>query len=153
VHSETRLRTELLESNLLHFSVLKQHGLRGGLLLVGLLLLDLILGLLLEGTLGNSLDNTDGDGLSHITDGKATERSILSVALNAHRLGGDEADHGGITGLDALGGIFGDLTSTLVHLAQEGVELAGNVGSVAIQHGGVASLDFVGVVQQQPYHA
>ena len=83
-------------------------------------------------TLVHLLDHTDGHGLTHITDGEATQRRVLGVRLNAHRLGGDELHNGGITGLDTLGGILLLLTSTLVDLLEQSVELARNVSGVAI---------------------
>jgi len=52
--------------------------------------------------LGNSLDDTDGNGLTHVTDGEATEWWVLGESLNAHWLGWDELNHGGITRLDSL---------------------------------------------------
>merc|ERR1719498_1989672 len=60
---------------------------------------------------------------------------------------GDESDHGGVTGLDELGGLFHDLSGTLVDLGLDLGELAGNVGGVAIKNGGVSVGDLTGVVE------
>jgi len=61
--------------------------------------------------LGSSgFDDTDGDGLSHVTDSEATERRELGESLDAHGLRGDEFDDGGITRLDGLGVGLGSLT-------------------------------------------
>ena len=40
---------------------------------------------------------TDGDGLTHITDGETAERRILGKSLNAHGLRRNQLDDGGIT--------------------------------------------------------
>lgn len=96
-------------------------------------------------TLLNLLDDTDGDGDTHVTDGEAAEGRVLSEGLNAHLLGGDHLDHGGVTGLDELGGILKDLTGTTVHLVLDLGELAGNVGGVAIEDWCVTSADLTGV--------
>jgi len=83
----------------------------------------------------NTLDDTDSDGLPHVTDGEATKRRVFGVGLNAHRLGWDELDHGGITGLDGLGACLSDRTRSTIDLGLELGELACNVGGVAIQDG------------------
>lgn len=36
----------------------------------------------------NRLDDTDSDGLTHVTDGETSERRVLGERLNAHGLGG-----------------------------------------------------------------
>lgn len=79
------------------------------------------------------LDDTDGDGLPHVTDGEATKRRIVGVGLNAHGLAWDELDHAGITRLDELGVLLDLLTRSAINLGLDLRELAGNVGSVAIQ--------------------
>lgn len=93
------------------------------------------------------LDDTDSDGLTHVTDGETTEGRVLSESLNAHGLGGNHLDDGSITRLDELGALLNGLTSTAVDLLQELRELAGDVGSVAIEDGGVTSTDLAGVVE------
>ena len=52
------------------------------------------------------LDDTDGNGLFHISDGESSEGRIFSEALNAHGLAGLEEDQGGVTSLDELGLFF-----------------------------------------------
>jgi hypothetical protein len=54
----------------------------------------------------NGLDDTYGDGLTHVTDGETTEGRVISEGLDAHWLGGDHLDDSGITRLDEFGGIF-----------------------------------------------
>lgn len=95
----------------------------------------------------NGLDNTDSDGLSHITYGKATERWVLVVGLDTHWLGRHELDDSGITRLDELGARLHYLTRSAIDLLNKLGELAGNVGGVAIEDGGVASADLTGVVE------
>jgi len=85
--------------------------------------------------------------LLHVSNGESSEGGILGEDLTTHGLGGDEGDHGGILGLDELGFLFEDLSGTSVDLGVDFGELAGDVGSVAIQHGGVSGLDLTGVVQ------
>jgi len=98
-------------------------------------------------SLDDGLDDTDGDGLTHITDGETTEGRILSEGLNAHRLGGNHLDDSGITRLDELGPALNRLTRTAINLLEELGELAGDVGSVAIQDRSVTSTDLAGVIK------
>jgi hypothetical protein len=120
----------------------RQHSLLGNGLLSGLSGLSTTSLSLVDG-----LDDTDGDSLTHVTDGKATKRRVLLEALNAEGLGGDEGNHDGITLLDALRGLFEDLTVALIDLLKELSELAGNVSSVAIEDGSITSVDLSGVVE------
>lgn len=64
----------------------------------------------------------------------------------AEGLGGDEGDESGISVLDELGVLFLRLTSSSVNLVVNGLELASNMSSVAIEDGGVSVLDLTGVV-------
>lgn len=98
-------------------------------------------------SLDDFLDDTDGNGLLHVTDGESSEGWVLLESLNAHVLLRDQADHRGITRLDALGLLFNDLTSSSVDLGLEMVESAGDVRGVAIENGGVSLLDLTGVVK------
>ena len=90
------------------------------------------------GTLGglseDLLDDTDGNGLFHVTDGEAAERGVLGEFFDDHGLLGHELNHGGITGLDARRVLLSDFTSTFVNLGLDGIELASDVGGVAIEH-------------------
>merc|ERR1712113_192478 len=92
-------------------------------------------------------DHTDGDGLPHVTDGKTTERSILGVLLNAHRLGRLQDNHGGIARLDEIGILTNGFSGTAVNLLGDLGELAGNVRGVAIQNGSVSGADLSRVVE------
>jgi len=120
-----------------------------------LLLASRLLGLLGSLSLGarttdlllDLLDDTDGNGLSHVTDGEATKWSVLGELLNAHWLAWDKLDDASLLRLDALWGLLEWLTSTTIDLLEKLGELASNVGGVAIQHWGVASADLTRVVQ------
>lgn len=95
----------------------------------------------------NRLDDTDSNGLTHVTDGETAQRGVVGESLHTHRLGGNHLDDGGVTRLDELGGLFNGLTSSSVNLLADLGELAGNVGSVAIEDGSVTSTDLTGVVE------
>jgi len=97
--------------------------------------------------LGDGLDDTDSDGLTHVTDGETAERGVLLEGLDTHGLGGNHLDDGGVTGLDVLGVVFERLAGTTVDLLEEGVELASNVGSVAVEDWCVTSADLTRVVE------
>jgi hypothetical protein len=58
----------------------------------------------------DGLDDTDSDGLTHVTDGETTKRRIVSVGLNAHGLGRNHLDDGRISRLDELRVVFELLT-------------------------------------------
>ena len=95
----------------------------------------------------NGLDDTDSDSLPHVTDGETTKRRVLVVSLNAHRLRGDELDNAGIARLDELRRRFQRFTCPAINLLDELRELAGNVGGVAIEDGGVTCTNLTGVVE------
>jgi hypothetical protein len=99
------------------------------------------------GRLLDGLDDTDGDGLTHVTDGETAQRRVVGESLNAHGLGGNHLDDGGVTRLDELGGSLDRLAGTAVDLLDHLGELAGNVGSVAIEDRGVTSTNLAGVVE------
>jgi len=111
----------------------------------------------LFGSLGNlstlairlldGFDNTDGNGLPHVTHGKASEWCVLVVAFNAHWLGRNKLDNGGITGLDEFRVGFHRLTCSAINLLDKLGELAGNVSGVAIEYGCVAGTDLTRVVE------
>lgn len=111
----------------------------------------------LDGGLGNltgtgsslldGLDDTDGDGLTHVTDGETTKWWVGGEGLDTHWLGWNHLDDGSITRLDELRASFDSLTSTSVNLLEELSELAGNVGSVAIQDWSVTGTDLTRVVK------
>ena len=95
---------------------------------------------------GGALDDSDGDSLFHVSDGESSEGRVLSEGLNAHGLGGLEDDEGRVSVLDELGLFFSGLSSSSVDLGSDLLELAGDVGSVAIEDGGITVFDLSGVV-------
>jgi hypothetical protein len=95
----------------------------------------------------NGLDDTDSDGLTHVTDGETAQRRVVGESLNAHGLGGNHLDDGGVTRLDELGGSLNSLAGTAVDLLEELGELAGNVGGVAVKDGSVTGTDLTRVVE------
>jgi len=100
------------------------------------------LGLLdLGGLLLDGLDDTDSDSLSHVTDGEATQWSVVSELLDAHGLGWNQFDDGSLLRLDELGEVLNLLTGTTVDLLQQLLELAGNVSGVAVEDWCVAVAD------------
>ena len=76
-----------------------------------------------------------------------TQWGILGEALDTHGFSRHHDDDGGISRLESLGVVLKLLPGTTVDLLLELAELAGDVSSVAIQHGGVTLGDLSGVVQ------
>merc|ERR1712047_142616 len=75
--------------------------------------------------------------------------SLLLVSLLGGLCGlaGEQLHDGSVSGLDELGRILGGLAGTPVNLLKDLGELASNVGSVAVEHWGVAVGHLAGVVQ------
>ena len=57
----------------------------------------------LNGLGGGGLDDTDSDGLPHVTDSEPSKWRIVSEGLHTHGLAGGQEDDGGVTRLDELG--------------------------------------------------
>jgi len=93
------------------------------------------------------LDDTDGNGLSHISNGESSQWSVLTEGFDAHWFGWFQFDDGGITGFDFAWVVFDFLTGSSIDLFFHFVESASDVGGVAIQDWGVTFLDFTWVVQ------
>merc|ERR1719150_243133 len=99
-----------------------------------LLLLGLLCGLGLgafDSLGGGGLDNTNSDGLPHVTDSEPSKWRIVSEGLDTHGLAGGQEDDGSISRLDELGVVLNRLTSTTVDLLLDLSKLASNVGGVA----------------------
>ena len=96
--------------------------------------------------LGGAFNDSDGDGLFHVSDGESSQGRILSEGLNTHGLGGFKDDQSRVTVLDELGLFFSGLTGSSVNLGLDFSEFAGNVSSVAIEDGGVSVFNLSGVV-------
>jgi len=97
--------------------------------------------------LNDGLDDTDGNGLSHIADSEASKWWVVGESLNAHWLGRNHLNNSSITGLDELRGVFDRLSGSAIDLGEELRELAGNMGSVAIKNWSVSSTDLARVVE------
>jgi len=93
------------------------------------------------------LDDTDSNGLLHVSNGESTEGRILGEDFDAHGLVGGKGDHTTVAGLDELGVFFKDLTGSSVDLGLDFSELASNMGGVTIQDGAVTVLDLTGMVE------
>jgi len=104
---------------------------------------------LTTGTVGllDRFDNTNSDGLSHVTDSESTKWWVCRESFDAHWLGWGHLDDGSITRFDLLWEVFHLFTGSSVNLFEQFGEFAGNVGGVAIQDWGVTVSDFSGVVQ------
>lgn len=98
-------------------------------------------------SLDNGLDDTDSNGLSHVTDGEASKRRVVSEGLNTHWLGRNHLDDSSVTRLDELGSILNGLAGTTINLLQELSELAGDVGGVTVEDWCIACTDLAGVVE------
>ena len=97
--------------------------------------------------LDDGLDDTDSNGLSHVTDGETTKRRVVSESLDTHGLGRHHLDDSSITRLDELGVVLDGLSSSAIDLLEDLGELAGDVSSVAIQNWSVASANLTRVVE------
>jgi len=98
-------------------------------------------------SLDNRLDDTDSNGLSHVTDGETTKRWVVSESLNTHWLGWNHLDDSGITRLDELGAGFNRLAGTTINLLKKLRELASDVSSVAVQDWSVTGTNLTWVVE------
>ena len=85
--------------------------------------------------------------MTHVTDSEATKRREVREGLDAEGLGGNQSDHSSVTRLDELGVLFGGFAGTTIAFLLDLGELAGNVGRVAIENGGVTVRDLARVVQ------
>ena len=85
--------------------------------------------------------------MTHVTNGEATQWGEVRERLNAQGLAWNQGDHGSITRLDEFGVLLGGFAGTTIAFLLDFGEFAGNVGGVAIQHGGVTVTDLAGVVQ------
>jgi len=100
-----------------------------------------------DGLLFNTFDDTDGNGLFHVSDGESSKRWVLIEGFNAHWFLGNHSNHGGITGFDGLWFGFNNFTSSSVDFAFNFIEFASNMGSVAIKDWSISLLDLTWVVQ------
>ena len=95
----------------------------------------------------DALDDTDGDGLAHVTHGESAEWWVLGEGLDAHRLLRHHADHGCVAVLDALWLLLELLARAAVDLGLDLLELARDVRGMAVEDWAVAVGDLAGVVE------
>lgn len=93
------------------------------------------------------LDNTHGDGLTHVADREAAQGWELLEGLDAHRLGRLQHHDRGVAALYALWILLGSFAGTAVALLLDLGELAGDMSGVAVEHRRVAVADLSRVVQ------
>ena len=92
----------------------------------------------------HALDDSDGDGLLHVAHGEAAKRRVLLEGLDVDGLLREHLDDGGVTRLEGPRVLLQDDPSSPVNLLKELGELAGDVGGVAVDDGGVSSVDLAG---------
>ena len=92
------------------------------------------------------LDDSNSDGLLHVSDSESTEWWEFGEGLDDHWLGWGHFDDGGISGLDEFWEFFSDLTSSLVHLVFNFGEFTSDMGGVAIEDWSVTVLDLTWMV-------
>jgi len=85
--------------------------------------------------------------LSHISDGESSKRSVLGKWFDAHWLGWQHLDDGGVTRFDLCWVVFDLLSGSSIDFLDHLVESASDMGGMAIQDWSVTFLDFTGVVQ------
>ena len=83
--------------------------------------------------LGGGLDDTDSDGLLHVSDSESTEWWEGSEGLDGHWLGWGHSDDTSITGFDGFWEFLSDGTGSLVHFVLDFSELASDMASMAIE--------------------
>jgi len=79
------------------------------------------------------LDDTDSDGLLHVSDSESTKWWELVESLDDHHLGWGHLDDSGISRLDEFWEFLGNLTGSFVHFVFDFGELASNMASMAIE--------------------
>ena len=66
--------------------------------------------------LGGLLDDTDGDGLFHVSDGESSKWSVGSESLDNHWLCWGDLNHSGFTRFDELWSFFKNFEGSLIDL-------------------------------------
>ena len=95
----------------------------------------------------SGLDDSDGNGLLHVTDSKTSQWWVIGKGFHAHGFGWNHVDHSSISRFDKFGVVFQFFARTTVTFLFDFLELAGNVSGVAIQHRRISVLDLSRVVQ------
>jgi len=92
------------------------------------------------------LDDTDSDGLFHVSDSESTEWWESGESFDNHWLGWGHSDDTGITRFDGFWEFLSDSTGSLVHLVLDFSELASNMASMAIEDWSVTVHDLTWMV-------
>lgn len=98
-------------------------------------------------SLDHRFDHTNGNRLSHVTNGKSSKRWIVGKGFHTHGLGRNHLDNGSIARLDELRSVFNRLARTTINLFENFGKLAGNVSGMAIEHRSIASSNLTGMVE------
>ena len=97
--------------------------------------------------LGGLLDDTDGDGLFHVSDGESSKWSVGGESLDNHWLCWGDLNHSGFTRFDELWSFFKNLEGSLIDFGDKFAELAGNIGGVTMNNWAVSRVDLTWVVE------
>jgi len=101
----------------------------------------------------DSLDDTDGNRLTHVTDCKAPEWSVLGEWLDAHRFLRHHLHDARVARFEVGRVVLDLLAATTIDLLEQVTELAGNVRRVTVEDWGVASVDLTRVIQNNHLRA
>lgn len=95
----------------------------------------------------DTLDDTDGDSLSHITYRETSQWRELLERFDAQRFAGHQDNDGSIARFDGFWVVFNWFTGTTIDLLLDLLKFAGNVGCVTIQHWGITVRNLSRVIQ------
>lgn len=95
----------------------------------------------------DALDDSYGNCLLHVTNGKTPKRLIVGKGFNAHGLAGYHLHDGSVSALHHLGVVLELLAASSVDLLNEFSKLASDVSSVAIKDRCIASVDLARVIK------
>lgn len=95
----------------------------------------------------HTFDDSYGNCLLHVTNGKTPKRRVVGKRFNTHWLTGYHLHDGSVSTLHHLGVVFEFLAASSVNLLKEFRKLACNVSSVAIEDRCIASVDLTRVIQ------
>jgi hypothetical protein len=87
---------------------------------------------LLTNFLDGAFNNSDSDGLFHISNGKSSQWWILLESFNAHWLSWFKDDQSRISVFDEFGLFLHNFTCSSINFSLNFLEFAGNMSSVAI---------------------
>ncbi|GER57689.1 translation elongation factor 1-alpha [Striga asiatica] len=91
----------------------------------------------------DTFDDTNSNSLPHVTNSKTAKRRVLGKGLDHHRLCGNHLHKPSISILQELGLLLELLTRSPVNLGHELSKLDSNVGSVAVEHRHITTLEIL----------